>query len=689
MSSIDNALSVIRKAAVFVIFGMLLAGFVEAQPVAAAAAKDSLPCTPVAVPYFENFNSVLATQYNSAGSLPDCWDRYSSSTNSNYFPHVTGYGNYHYSPDGSASLTMTSGTPLYGDTKIVVLPMFSTPVSRLVLSFQYRMESAVDGVLTVGYVTGSDYAGTYVPVQTIVSTETITLATVSLAGAPNSALRLAIRWYHSTSFYSVGIDNVSVDSVPSSYTITVTSADSSMGTVTGGGTYTSGSSATLTATAFDGYHFVQWQDGDTLNPRTVNVVSDATYTATFAPNPIPCTPLSEPYFEDFNGVVAAQYNAAGNLPDCWDGYSNGTNSNYFPHVTGSGNYHYSPDGSHSLTMTSGSSLYGNTKIVVLPELLTPIDSLNIRFQYRMESAVDGILTVGYVTGSDFAGSFVPVQAIASSETMTLVSVSLEDAPASAHRIAFRWYQETGFYSVGIDNVSVSTTPVPYTITAIPADPSMGTVTGGGTYAAGSTVTLLATANPGYHFVQWQDGDTQNPRTVTVTGDSTYIATFAQDEPTTYVIIVLSSDPAMGSVSGGGVYPAGATATLRATPYDGFRFVRWQDNNTQNPRNVRVTGDITYIADFDYSTGIDGVGGGSFSRLYPNPATESTTLMVNGIEGPVHLALRDKTGRVVREEDIHCHEGYAKSLDLDDLPRGVYFLLLSHLTGSTLHKLIVE
>jgi threonine aldolase len=38
---------------------------------------------------------------------------------------------------------------------------------------------------------------------------------------------------------------------------------------------------TLTATPYYGYHFVQWQDGNTSNPRSIEVTADATYTATF------------------------------------------------------------------------------------------------------------------------------------------------------------------------------------------------------------------------------------------------------------------------------------------------------------------------------------------------------------------------------------------------------------------------
>ena len=56
----------------------------------------------------------------------------------------------------------------------------------------------------------------------------------------------------------------------------------------------------------------------------------------------------------------------------------------------------------------------------------------------------------------------------------------------------------------------------------------GTVSGGGTYAYNTKVTIKATANSGYHFVKWSDGNTNATREVTVTGDATYTATFEQD-----------------------------------------------------------------------------------------------------------------------------------------------------------------
>ena len=65
-----------------------------------------------------------------------------------------------------------------------------------------------------------------------------------------------------------------------------------------------------------------------------------------------------------------------------------------------------------------------------------------------------------------------------------------------------------------------------------ADPAEGgNVSGGGTYSNGTEVTLTATPNDGYHFVQWNDGNTDNPRTITVTGDAGYEAKFEAESAT--------------------------------------------------------------------------------------------------------------------------------------------------------------
>ncbi len=91
--------------------------------------------------------------------------------------------------------------------------------------------------------------------------------------------------------------------------------------------------------------------------------------------------------------------------------------------------------------------------------------------------------------------------------------------------------------------------------------------------AGQPVT--AVADTGYHFVQWSDGSTQNPRQDTnITAAFTVTASFAIN---TYAIGVTSSGN--GAVGGDGIYSHGTTVTLSATPDTGFHFMNWTEGGT--------------------------------------------------------------------------------------------------------------
>ena len=50
--------------------------------------------------------------------------------------------------------------------------------------------------------------------------------------------------------------------------------------------------------------------------------------------------------------------------------------------------------------------------------------------------------------------------------------------------------------------------------------------GSATYTMdGNTAVLTATPNEGYEFTAWNDGNTENPRTVTITSDTAFVAIF--------------------------------------------------------------------------------------------------------------------------------------------------------------------
>ena len=67
--------------------------------------------------------------------------------------------------------------------------------------------------------------------------------------------------------------------------------------------------------------------------------------------------------------------------------------------------------------------------------------------------------------------------------------------------------------------------------------------------------------------------------------------------TLHTVTANATDETMRYVMGAGEYPQGSTATLVAVPFGQNYFVRWNDGNTDNPRTITVTGDMTFTAEF--------------------------------------------------------------------------------------------
>ena len=113
----------------------------------------------------------------------------------------------------------------------------------------------------------------------------------------------------------------------------------------------------------------------------------------------------------------------------------------------------------------------------------------------------------------------------------------------------------------------------------------------------TTIPMTTTPNYGYHFVRWNDGNTNNPRTIelaNLTQDTTFTAEFAKN---TYTITTAANNSEWGKTSGGGSALYQEQLQISATANYGYHFVRWNDGNTYNPRTITVTEDKTYTATF--------------------------------------------------------------------------------------------
>ncbi len=104
------------------------------------------------------------------------------------------------------------------------------------------------------------------------------------------------------------------------------------------------------------------------------------------------------------------------------------------------------------------------------------------------------------------------------------------------------------------------------------------------FDCGSEVVITATAATGYHFVQWQDGNTDNPRSVEAKGDITYTATFALDRFTVKFVGFNNADLGSQTVE----YGKSATAPDPKTP-SGYSFTGWDKDFSKITSNLTVTG----------------------------------------------------------------------------------------------------
>lgn len=343
------------------------------------------------------------------------------------------------------------------------------------------------------------------------------------------------------------------------YTVTGTTNQNERGSVTGSATVNYLDNVTLTATAYYGYHFSHWSDGNTENPHQVTATQNQTVYAYFEPN---------------------QYALNVESADGTMGY-----------VSGSGNFDYLSNrtiiatanyGHHFVQWNDGMATSSRTITLTQDTSFTAYFAAN---QYTL-TVVSADEAMGSVSGG---GTF---------DYGNTVTIS---ANPTEHYHFVRWNDGntdnprdieitqdrtlTAFFAIDTHHVDITS-----------GDITRGSVTGGGDFEYGTAITISATAYSGYQFVRWSNGVSYNPYTFAVTTDMELTAVFIE-EGTVYNISVTANDPAAGTVSGGGPYGVGEEAVLTAIANSGYQFDHWEDGSYQNPRTVTVTADASYVAYF--------------------------------------------------------------------------------------------
>jgi len=147
----------------------------------------------------------------------------------------------------------------------------------------------------------------------------------------------------------------------------------------------------------------------------------------------------------------------------------------------------------------------------------------------------------------------------------------------------------------------------YYITYIAGEGGSVTNAGQNNVVPGGSISSTATPKSGYQFVRWSDGKTTATRTDSnVHADATYTATFQQVGG--YSLEIYVSPVGSGKVEDSNgkditrkMYQnliPGSTIWGKAVPNSGYKFVRWHDGKTDNPRSEKINSNTVWTAIFE-------------------------------------------------------------------------------------------
>lgn len=243
----------------------------------------------------------------------------------------------------------------------------------------------------------------------------------------------------------------------------------------------------------------------------------------------------------------------------------------------------------------------------------------------------------------------------------------------------------------IQNISFDTLSPIFKIDASANLTNSGTITGTGDFKWGSTVSLTATPNTGYTFVNWTENDlpvsTDTTYSFTAHGAKSVVAHFVLN---TYATSAGVEPANSGTVTGAGDYAHGSMATLTATPAVGYKFINWTENDTlvtsAASYSFTALGARTLVANFQStSSALLLKDAGKTLTVYPNPVSHSLHVDLTGIEGMGALSILTLEGKEMQMQNTQGER--VATLDLRSLPKGMYLCRYSSSTEIRTVKII--
>ena len=212
----------------------------------------------------------------------------------------------------------------------------------------------------------------------------------------------------------------------------------------------------------------------------------------------------------------------------------------------------------------------------------------------------------------------------------------------------------------------------------------GEVEGAGAYTENSTVTLKATAESSYKFVNWTENDvivsTEKEYTFVLTSDRNLVANFAAIK---YDVTVVVDPEEAGEVEGAGTYQKNTTVTLTAKANEGYKFVSWTEDDevvsTDEEYSFVIKRDRELTANFVSTEGIEE--NASAFNIYPNPVSDK--LYIETLTQTLTVEIYDVYGR----QQSMVNGQQPTVIDVKNLNSGVYFVKVVTSEGETVKRFI--
>ena len=242
----------------------------------------------------------------------------------------------------------------------------------------------------------------------------------------------------------------------------------------------------------------------------------------------------------------------------------------------------------SVTIIEGSAFSGCSGLnsLILGRSVDSLGRLTFAGCTGLTSIISYATTAPYtdVTTSGSYGTFKNI----SRQTLLFVPCG----SVSSYQNAWRYYGSYVGYSSYFINISEISA---HRLTALSSNTLRGTVQVTSQATCTDPAVIEATPNFFYVFDHWSDGNTDNPRTITLTQDTTIVAHFRE-----YTVTVVSNDTAAGAA----YLTAQPTlenpqATVTAQTTDScYVFAGWSNGSTENPLTISVSQDTTLTAIFN-------------------------------------------------------------------------------------------